>query len=68
MKFVGEVLGNVNGIQYYYIVGLLIFISLMIVILYRTIKMPKKELIDIKTSIFEKDELVEQESFNKNNN
>lgn len=67
MKFVGEVLENVNGIQYYYIVGLIIFISLMIVILYRTIKMPKKELIDIKTSIFEKDELVQQESFNKNN-
>ena len=67
MKFVGEVLGNVNGIQYYYIVGLIIFISLMIVILYRTIKMPKKEIIDIKTSIFEKDELVQQDSFNKNN-
>ena len=61
MKFVGEVLGNVNGIQYYYIVGLIIFISLMIVILYRTIKMPKKEIIDIKTSIFEKDELVQQD-------
>ncbi len=65
MKFVGEVLGNVNGIQYYYIVGLIIFISLMIVILYRTIKMPKKEIIDIKTSIFEKDELVQQDSLNK---
>ena len=67
MKFVGEVLGNVNGIQYYYIVGLIIFISLMIVILYRTIKMPKKEIIDIKTSIFDKDELVQQDNLNKVN-
>ena len=61
MKFVGEVLGNVNGIQYYYIAGLLIFISLLAVIVYRTIKIPKKELIDIKTSIFEKGELLESD-------
>ena len=65
MKFVGEVLGGINGIQNYYIVGLLIFVSLLLVILYRTIKMPKKELVDIKTSIFNKEELMEQNSTNK---
>jgi len=57
MKFVGEVLSNVQGIQNFYIAGLLIFIILFIIILYRTIKIPKKVLIEYKTSIFEKDEI-----------
>ncbi len=57
MKFVGEVIGNVQGIQYFYIVGLLIFIALFVVIVYKTFKIPKKDLEGFKTSIFDKDEI-----------
>ena len=64
MKFVGEVLGSIGGIQNFYIAGLLIFIAMFIIIVYRTIKIPKKDLINYKTSIFEKDEV----DFNKNIN
>lgn len=65
MRFVGEVLGDINGIQNYYIVGLLIFVTLLLVIVYRTVKMPKKELHDIKTSIFDKEELIDQGNLNR---
>jgi len=57
MSFVSGVLNGVDGIQYYYIVGLLIFMTLFIVILYRTIKIPRKDLMNFKTSILENDEL-----------
>ncbi len=57
MGFVGDVLQNVDGIQYFYIIGILIFISLFVIIVYRTIKIPKNDLNDFKTSIFEKEEL-----------
>jgi hypothetical protein len=57
MGFVGEVLDNVAGIHIYYIIGLLIFIALFLVMLVRTIKMPKTELIDIKTSILDNNEV-----------
>jgi hypothetical protein len=57
MNFVGNVLRNVNGIQTFYTIGLLIFLTLFAVILYRTIRMPRKDLVDFKTSIFEDDEL-----------
>ena len=49
MSFVGNVLKNVDGIQYFYIAGILIFISLFIVIAYRTVKIPRKDLDDFKT-------------------
>lgn len=55
MSFVGEVLRNTAGIQYYYIVGLFIFITLFFVVLYRTIKIPKKDLEEYKTSILDND-------------
>jgi hypothetical protein len=61
MSFVSGVLNGVDGIQYFYIVGLLIFMTLFIVILYRTIKIPRKDLIKFKTSILEKDELESNE-------
>ncbi len=61
MSFVGEVLQNVDGIQYFYIVGMLIFIVLFGIVVFRTVKMPRKDLIDIKTSIFEKDDLEAEE-------
>ena len=61
MSFVGGVLNGVEGIQYFYIVGLLIFMTLFIVILYRTIKIPRKDLMKFKTSILDKDELESNE-------
>lgn len=56
MGFVGEVMDNVQGIHLYYIVGLLIFITLFIVILTRTILMSKAELVEFKTSILDEEE------------
>ena len=61
MSFVSGVLNGVDGIQYYYIVGLLIFMTLFIVILYRTIKIPRKDLMKYKASILENDELESNE-------
>lgn len=61
MSFVSGVLNGVDGIQYYYIVGLLIFMTLFIVILYRTIKIPRKDLMKFKGSILENDELESNE-------
>ena len=63
MKFVGEILGSINGVQNYYIIGLLIFVALLIAIVYRTIKIPKKDLIDMKTSIFDNDELTKLNNY-----
>jgi hypothetical protein len=53
MRFVSEVLKDVGGIQWYYIIGIFIFISLFIAILYRTINTPKKDLLEYKNSIFD---------------
>ncbi|MCX6227669.1 MAG: hypothetical protein NTV75_00545 [Bacteroidia bacterium] len=61
MNFVGNVLRDVNGIQAFYTIGLLIFLTLFVVILYRTIRMPRKDLVDFKTSIFEVDELNQKD-------
>jgi len=63
MNFAGDVLQNVDGIKYFYIAGILIFMALFVVILYRTIRIPRKDLEDFKSSIFENDELS-----NKNTN
>ena len=51
MKIVSNLLEDIEGIQIYYIIGLLIFLSLFIVILIRTLRMPNKEAERIKTSI-----------------
>lgn len=58
MGFVGEVLRDA-GIQWYYIVGLFIFLSLFIVIVYRTFKIPKSVLKQNKESILENDKPTE---------
>ena len=58
MGFVGEVLRDA-GIQWYYIVGLFIFLTLFIVIVYRTFKIPKSVLKQNKESILENDEPTE---------
>ena len=65
MSFVGNVLQNVDGIQYFYIAGIFIFIALFIVIVYRTIKIPRKDLDDFKTSIFDQEELNSNQTINK---
>jgi TM2 domain-containing membrane protein YozV len=51
MKIVSNLLENIEGIQIYYIVGLLIFVILFIVITIQTIRMPKQEAEKIKNSI-----------------
>ncbi|NEW84670.1 MAG: hypothetical protein GZ094_20205 [Mariniphaga sp.] len=61
MSFVSGVLNGVEGIQYYYIAGLLIFMTLFIVILYRTVKMPRKDLMKFKASILENDKMESNE-------
>ncbi|MFZ4741327.1 MAG: hypothetical protein ACOYLE_09225 [Bacteroidales bacterium] len=60
MGFVSDVLGNENGIQWYYIIGLLIFLTLFIILVYRIVKIPKSKLVDYKKSIFENDNSVEK--------
>jgi preprotein translocase subunit YajC len=51
MKIVSNVLENIEGIQIYYILGLLIFITLFIVIVIRTMRRPAEEMKEIKESI-----------------
>ena len=51
MKIVSNLLTSIEGIQIFYIVGLLIFVALFIVILIRTMRMPNGEIEKIKKSI-----------------
>ena len=51
MKIVSNVLENIEGIQLFYIIGLLIFFILFLIILVRTLRMPNKEMERIKNSI-----------------
>lgn len=53
MKFVSNILENVDNIASFYNIGLLIFIVFFVVILIRTFKMPKKEVEKIKNSILD---------------
>ena len=57
MKIVSNLLENIEGIQIYYIVGLLIFVALFIIITIRTIRMPKTEVDKIKNSILNDNEV-----------
>ena len=59
MKIVSNLLENIEGIQIYYIVGLLIFVLLFIVIAIRTYRMSNKEADDIKNSILNESEVEE---------
>ena len=56
MKLVSNLLESIEGIHIFYIIGLLIFLSLFIVIVIRTMRRPEKEMNEIKESI-----LVENE-------
>ncbi len=51
MKIVSNLLVDIEGIQIYYIIGLLIFFGLFIVIFIRTMRRPNKEMDEIKNSI-----------------
>ena len=59
MKIVSNILENIEGIQIYYIIGLLIFVTLFIVILIRTMRRPNKEMEEIKNSILNDDDTEE---------
>jgi len=51
MKIISNILTEIEGIQIYYIVGLLIFVILFIVITIKTMRRSNKEMDDIKNSI-----------------
>ena len=57
MGFVAETLSGVTGIQWYYIVGIVLFVGLFIGVVIHTYTIPKKDLNRIKSSIFEQEEL-----------
>lgn len=55
MGFVGHVLKNAQGIEWYSIVGILIFMSLFILIVYRTYRTPNKTMESYKAMLFDDD-------------
>ena len=57
MGFVSETLSGVEGIQWYYIAGIILFVALFIGVVIHTYAIPKNDLIRFKSSIFEKEEL-----------
>lgn len=56
MGFVAEALSGEKGIQVYYIIGILIFIGLFGIILYRTMTIRKTDIVKYKSSILDSDE------------
>ncbi len=56
MKIISNILSEIEGIQIYYIVGLLIFVTLFIVITIKTMRRSNKEMDEIKNSILGDDE------------
>lgn len=61
MKIVSDLLTSIEGIQIFYIVGLLIFVVLFIVIFIRTIRLKNSDMEDIKNSILtdgESDDII----------
>ena len=51
MKLVSSFLESIGGLHIYYVIGLLIFFTLFVVILVRTLRRPDKEMKEIKESI-----------------
>ncbi len=56
MKIVSNLLEGIEGIRIFYIFGLLLFFSLFIIILVRTLRRPNKEMDEIKKSILTDDD------------
>jgi cbb3-type cytochrome oxidase subunit 3 len=61
MKLISSLLESIEGIENWYIAGLLIFFLMFIIFVVRTLRKPRKEMEDIKNSILEDDD-------NDNNN
>ncbi|MFZ5429298.1 MAG: hypothetical protein ACOZDD_03620 [Bacteroidota bacterium] len=55
MKLISNLLETIEGIQNWYIAGLLIFFFMFILFVIRTLRRPKKEMEDIKNAILEDD-------------
>jgi len=51
MKIVSNLLTSIEGIQIFYIIGLLIFVVMFVVILIRTMRLKNKDMDAIKNSI-----------------
>ncbi len=66
MKIVSELLTSIEGIQIFYIIGLLIFVILFIVIFIRTMRMKNSDMEDIKNSILSDGESDDSTTSNKN--
>lgn len=61
MKIVSDLLTSIEGIQIFYIIGLLIFVALFIVIFVRTMRLKNSDMEDIKNSILadgESDDII----------
>ncbi|WP_346855328.1 cbb3-type cytochrome c oxidase subunit 3 [uncultured Draconibacterium sp.] len=56
MKIVSNLLTSIEGIQIFYIIGLLIFVVLFVVIFIRTMRMKNSDMEAIKNSILSEDE------------
>lgn len=57
MKLVSSLLESMTGIHIFYVVGLLIFLTLFVIIVVRTLRRPSSEMNEIKESI-----LIENDS------
>ena len=57
MGFVSDTLSGIDGIQLYYIIGLILFIGMFVGVVFYAYKIPRKDLVKYKSSIFENDEL-----------
>ena len=57
MGLVSETLSGIDGIQLYYIIGIILFIGMFIGVVLYTYNIPRKDLVKFKSSIFENDEL-----------
>ena len=60
MGFVGKIMNDVNGTEWFYIVGIIIFIALFVAIVYRTIKIPKSQLENYKNAILDQDDISKE--------
>jgi hypothetical protein len=59
MGNISETLAGVEGIQWYYIVGVLLFVVMFVGVLIHTWFIPKKDLLKFKSSIFDKNEIIQ---------
>lgn len=56
MKIVSNLLTSIEGIQIFYIIGLLIFVMLFVIIFIRTMRLRNSDMEAIKNSILSDDE------------